>query len=178
MNIHEELKRVYAHLSKGTTQPYILRQCETDQCVCYLLLGGWKGTLRMAWRFSFCKLAELFIIGPLKNFFYRCAGVKIGKNVIVAPGVVIDYLYCNLIEIDDGSVLGMGSMILAHEFTHEESRLGRVRIGKDVTIGARAVVRPGIQIGDHAIVGSMSLVTHDVPSGMTVCGIPAKIKEK
>ena len=34
---------------------------------------------------------------------------------------------------------------------------------------------PGVKIGDHVIVGSGSIVTHDVPSNCIVAGNPARI---
>jgi len=178
MSKHDDVKRLKEHLAKNTTEPFVLRQDDLDYCACYILLGGYSGTIKKALRYICCKLAELCIIGAPKNFFYRLAGVKIGRNVTIATGVVLDYLCCDLIEIGDGCVLGMGCMIVAHEFTHVESRIGRVKLGKDVTIGARTVVRSGVSIGDNAIVGAMSLVVRDVEAGSTVIGVPARIVKR
>jgi virginiamycin A acetyltransferase len=50
-----------------------------------------------------------------------------------------------------------------------------VVIGNDVTIGANAIVLPGVTIGDGSIVGAGSVVTHDVPPFAVVAGVPAKI---
>ena len=171
---HDDLQRLKAHLAQNTTEPFILRQSDVDYCACDLLLGGYSGAIKMTWRYICCKLAELCVIGTPKNFFYRLAGVKIGRNVTIAPGVVLDYLCCDLIEIGDGCVLGMGCMLAAHEFTHSESRVGRVRLGKNVTVGGRSLIRSGVNIGDNATVGMMSLVTKDVSPGSTVIGIPAR----
>lgn len=41
-------------------------------------------------------------------------------------------------------------------------------------IGARAVLMPGIQIGEHAVVGAGSVVYRDVPPRMVVAGNPAR----
>ncbi len=173
-NKQQDRQRLKEHLNCGTTEPFILRQEECDYCACYLLLYGLGGQLTMMWRFFCCKLAELCVFGALKNIFYRLAGVKIGCNVVIAPGVVLDYLSCNLITLEDGCVIGMGAMILTHEYTPSESRIGRVCIGHNAVIGARAVIRSGVTVGDGATVGMMSLVTRDVPPGATVIGVSAK----
>jgi maltose O-acetyltransferase len=50
-----------------------------------------------------------------------------------------------------------------------------VRIGRNVWIGAGAVIRPGVTLGDDAIVGAGTVVTVDVPEGATITGSPARI---
>jgi serine O-acetyltransferase len=45
-----------------------------------------------------------------------------------------------------------------------------------VIVGAGAKILGNITIGDNSVVGANSVVTHDVPSGVVVTGIPAKIK--
>jgi virginiamycin A acetyltransferase len=52
---------------------------------------------------------------------------------------------------------------------------GDTVIGNDVWIGYEAVIMPGVQIGDGAIIAAKSLVTKDVPPYTIVGGNPAKI---
>lgn len=52
---------------------------------------------------------------------------------------------------------------------------GDTEIGSDVWIGFKAVIMPGIKIGDGAIVGARSLVTRDVPPYTIVGGNPARV---
>jgi len=52
-----------------------------------------------------------------------------------------------------------------------------VEIGNDVWIGHGAFIRPGITIGDGAVVAAMSVVTKDVPAYAIVAGNPAVIKK-
>lgn len=49
-----------------------------------------------------------------------------------------------------------------------------VRIGDNVWIGEFASILPGVTVGDGAVVGSHSVVTHDVDPGTVVAGNPAR----
>ena len=48
-------------------------------------------------------------------------------------------------------------------------------IGNDVWIGDNAVLMQGIVIGDGAVIGAASVVTHDVPAYAIVAGVPARV---
>lgn len=50
-----------------------------------------------------------------------------------------------------------------------------IHIGRNVWIGAGALILPGVTIGDDAIVGAGAVVTRDVPAGATVVGNPARM---
>ena len=56
----------------------------------------------------------------------------------------------------------------------EKRRSRAVTIGNDVWIGHGAVVRPGVKIGNGAVVGANAVVTHDVGAYEIVAGVPAK----
>jgi acetyltransferase-like isoleucine patch superfamily enzyme len=49
-----------------------------------------------------------------------------------------------------------------------------ITIGKNVWIGTRATILPGVEIGDGVIIGANSLVTKNVMPYTIVGGIPAK----
>lgn len=55
---------------------------------------------------------------------------------------------------------------------------GDTIIGNDVWIGAEAMIMPGIQIGDGAVVGSRSLVTKNIGPYEIWGGNPAKLIKK
>ena len=52
---------------------------------------------------------------------------------------------------------------------------GEVIIGRNVWIGDKATILPGVTIGDGAIVAANAVVTSDVPAFSVVAGIPAKV---
>ena len=57
-------------------------------------------------------------------------------------------------------------------FAHRQSRVAR--IGHDTWIGAGAMVKPEVTLGDGAVVASCAVVTKDVPPYTIVAGTPAK----
>lgn len=50
-----------------------------------------------------------------------------------------------------------------------------VIIGDDVWIGSRVIILPGVSVGNGAVIGAGSVVTHDVPPYAIVGGNPAKV---
>lgn len=50
----------------------------------------------------------------------------------------------------------------------------RTRVGDDVWIGYRSIVRRGVRIGSGAIIGAHSVVTRDVEPYEVVAGVPAR----
>lgn len=89
--------------------------------------------------------------------------VKIGSDVMIGPDVVV--------------------LTRNHRFDRtdipmrcqEDVEPQPVVVGDDVWIGARAILLPGIRIGDGAIVGAGAVVTKDVPPYAVVAGNPARI---
>ena len=102
--------------------------------------------------------------------------VKIGKHVTIMNNVL--FMAAGGIEIGDNSMLAAYSKIISND--HDPYDLPTitclpVKIGKNVWIGAGAIILKGVTIGDHAIVGGGSVVNKDVPPYAVVVGSPAKI---
>ena len=57
------------------------------------------------------------------------------------------------------------------------SRLKITNIGNDVYVGHGAFIRPGVTVGDGAIVGAYSVVVKDVPPYAVVAGNPATVRK-
>jgi acetyltransferase EpsM len=55
---------------------------------------------------------------------------------------------------------------------------GNVYVGEGAHIGIGASVIPGIKIGKWSVVGAGAVVVNDVPDGVTVVGVPARILKK
>lgn len=130
--------------------------------------------LRMLGRYLLISLASWTPLSPVKVWLLRRAGVRIGQGVYISPDVVIDPLFPELITLEDDALLGMGCRLITHEYTATTFRLGRVRVGRGSVVGAWAMVRSGVMIGEKATVGACSFVNRDVADGETVAGTPAR----
>lgn len=83
-------------------------------------------------------------------------------------------------RVSSSPVFHEGRNVLKMHFSHAPMlQTPRTRIGNDVWIGMRASVKAGVQIGDGAVIGMGSVVTHDVPAYEVWAGNPArKIKDR
>ena len=109
----------------------------------------------------------------------EAAGLRIGRNVLIAGGVSIDPGFTWLIEIGDDTTIAPRVQIIAHDAATKsvtgKTQVQRVTIGQRVYIGTAAIVLPGVTIGDDAIIGAASVVRHDIPPNAVAVGVPARI---
>ena len=54
----------------------------------------------------------------------------------------------------------------------------RTKIGNDVWIGCNAVIMAGLTVGNGAVIGAGTIVTHDVDPYTIVCGVPGRVIRK
>ncbi|MDA5110606.1 MULTISPECIES: acyltransferase [Brevibacillus] len=134
---------------------------------------------------SFWKVVKNFLVIQIarytpflswKNWLYRTfLRMEVGEQTAVALMVMMDIMFPELIKIGRNCVIGYNTTILAHEYLVDEYRLGEVRIGDRVLVGANSTILPGVTIGDGAIVAAGTVVHKDVPPGAFVGGNPMQI---
>ncbi|WP_456474925.1 acyltransferase [Candidatus Pyrohabitans sp.] len=134
-----------------------------------------KHPLRVVFNFIIIYTCRFVPSLALKRWLLRLTGMKVGKDVSIGLGAMFDIFFPELIEIGDNSVIGYNAAILAHEFLVKEWRRGRVKVGRNVMIGARSLVLPGVEIGDGATISACSLVNKDIPAGALAGGVPARV---
>jgi acetyltransferase-like isoleucine patch superfamily enzyme len=113
--------------------------------------------------------------------------IFIGKNVTLGTRVhLMAGPSTGRIIIGDDCLIGPGALITAATYrfndgspvTEQLMDESDVAIGRDVWLGARAIVLHGVTIGDGAIVAAGSLVTKSVPPGAVAMGNPARIIDR
>lgn len=107
-----------------------------------------------------------------------------GKNINIGRNVFINSCCCfqdqGGIYIDDGVLVGHNVILatLNHDFDPNRREIlhsAPIKIGKNVWIGSRSTILPGVKVNDGSIVAAGSVVNKDVPSNSIVAGIPAKV---
>lgn len=113
--------------------------------------------------------------------YFRSRGVHIGQGCRLLSTDFGSEPY--LVSIGDETLVGPGVQFLTHDagtwvFRKEHplsGRFGRITVGDRVFIGARAILLPGVSIGDGSVVGAGAVVTKDVAAGVVVAGVPARV---
>lgn len=106
-------------------------------------------------------------------------GLTVGRNFNRQQGCIIDDSHCWLITIGDNVTLAPRVHILAHDASTKMylnyAKIGLVRVGSNVFIGAGSIILPNVRIGDNVIIGAGSIVTKDIPDNSLAVGNPAKV---
>lgn len=103
----------------------------------------------------------------------------------LGEGTVIAYP-CSLLTTNSvigkfvfvGYSTGIGHDVEVGDYTTVYSHVdisGGTKIGSRCVIGSGATINPEIRIGNDVVVGAGSVVTRNVPSNVTVAGVPARV---
>lgn len=142
---------------------------------------------------SFIK--SLLMIVRLPLFYLK--GNRISIQTDVKRGVLLrncqvdNYVHIGPNSIINNSSIGAYSSIAPHvqiggmehpywepstsTYLSDGAKRERTIIGNDVWIGAAAIIKAGVKIGNGAVIGANSFVNKDVPPYAIVVGAPAKL---
>lgn len=121
-----------------------------------------------------------YIIGE-NGYIHDC---RIGRFCSIASNCHIGLGDHTLDMVSTSPLFYSSHSLLPHNFLSEnipleERTIGntnyKVIIGNDVWLGYNACVKEGVTIGDGAIIGAKSLVTHDIPPYAIAVGTPARV---
>lgn len=105
---------------------------------------------------------------------YIEGGVVVGDRVTIKSGV---YLWDGIV-VEDDVFIGPQATFTNDRFPRSRQPIqqpGNTTIRKGASIGAGAVILPGVTVGERAMVGAGAVVTEDVPGGTVVVGNPARV---
>lgn len=107
----------------------------------------------------------------------RKRGAVIGDDVELWTDK-IDKGHAFLLEIGNHVTIS-DARILLHDASTKRfigySKVGKVRIGNNVFIGADSIILPGVTIGSNVVIGAGAVVTRNIPDNSVVVGNPAKV---
>lgn len=108
--------------------------------------------------------------------------LSIGDNVSIHDACYLDAL--GGLEIGNNVSIAHHTSILTFNHTWEDASLpikynpvqtAPVIINDDVWVGCGVRIMPGVTIGTRSVIAAGSVVTRDVPPGVIVAGVPAKV---
>jgi acetyltransferase-like isoleucine patch superfamily enzyme len=110
---------------------------------------------------------------------------SIGKNVKVSSHTFI----CEGVTIEDDVFVGHNVSFINDKYPRATTESGtpqteadwsviKTVVKRGASIGTSSTILCGITIGENAVIGAGSVVTHDVPANAIVAGNPARMMRK
>jgi maltose O-acetyltransferase len=148
--------------------------------ICVNLFDAYLVRLRSAYfTFLFGKCgANLIVYGRV--VVYSPGNITIGKGCCLNEGVILNATG-SVIDIADHVTISPGAMLQCGVLTMEGTenlhahQYAPINIGNGVWIASGAHILAGVTVGDFSVVGANSVVTHSVPVGVFVAGVPARV---
>jgi maltose O-acetyltransferase len=123
------------------------------------------------------KLRDYLYGDPIEEM--KKGGLRVGRNFNIQSGAIIDASHYWHISIGDDVTLAPRVLILAHDASTKRhlnyTKIGKVRIGNKVFVGAGTIILPGVSIGDNVVIGAGSIVSRSIPSNTVAMGNPARV---
>lgn len=110
---------------------------------------------------------------PFGVLYFRWMGMKIGRDVQINTSNISDP---SLIELGDRVTIAGSATLIAHYATSGFLIVAPLKIGKGATVGMKATIMGGVEIGEHATVlpNSVVLPKTVIPAGEKWGGVPAR----
>lgn len=144
---------------------------------------SWRNTLKARFTdgtsamilYRWMQWAQRYRLAPLAMLFNKLnvlGGCIIGRGADFGPEFVLVHSQGVVINT---SVRGGRNVTIEHQVTIGAEKGVSPRIGDGVFIGAGAKILGGVTVGAGAKIGANAVVVEDVPPGVTVVGIPARV---
>ena len=108
-----------------------------------------------------------------RTILRRVWGMDIHPTAEMSLSARFDKTFPQGVHVGEATYVAFEACILTHDRTR--GLYCHTRIGKNCFIGGRAIILPGIEVGDGCIIGAGAVVTKSVPPHCVVAGNPARI---
>ena len=148
---------------------------------CWFFFCAWTPKPLNPWRLFWLRVFDAKIHGT--PFVHQRARIAIPSNLTLHDRACLgdraNAYSLGEIEIRAGATVAQEVYLStgSHDFSSPALPLvtGKITIGEDAFLGARAFVMPGISIGARSVVGACSVVTKDVPANTFAAGNPCRV---
>ena len=109
--------------------------------------------------------------------FFMPQRIRIGSNTVVGWDCVLDGRGKLVIKDNVDIANNVFIFTAMHDPQHPKYRYQKkkVVIGSNVWLSSRAMILPGVSVGEGAVVSAGAVVTRNVPPYTIVAGVPARI---
>ena len=128
----------------------------------------------------FAEIGEGCYIEPPLHANWGGHNVHFGKNVYANFGLTLvddaDIYVGDSCMFAPNVIVATGTHPICPELREKIYQYNLpVHIGKNVWIGAGAIILPGVTIGDNSVIGAGSVVTKDIPANVVAVGNPCRV---
>lgn len=157
----------------------------------------WNGVYVLAFRWT---PEHFWVFNAWRIFLLRCFGARIGRHCVIKSSCEVwqpwnltigdyvalsEHVVCYTVDkitIGNRTTVSRDAFLCcaSHDISSPimELTTAPIAIGSNVWIAARAIVMPGRNVGDGAVVAAGSVVVNNVEQWTVVGGNPAKVISK
>ncbi|MFI5013067.1 MAG: Pls/PosA family non-ribosomal peptide synthetase [Hyphomicrobiales bacterium] len=154
----------------------------------WLLMGVYKPMMRPMWSW-FCLRSEAIAVAystmaskvllehlygtPMLPWFIRLFGARIGEGTYWGTTDMTEF---DCIDVGDFCAINDGSALQTHLYEDRLMKIGRIKLGRGVTVGAGSTVLYDTRVGDFVQLGQLTVVMkgEGVPANSAWEGAPAQ----
>ena len=127
----------------------------------------------MYWGMAGKTILDHFRGTPFLPMTLRLFGTKVGKGVYMDAADITEF---DCVTIGDFVCINAGAALQTHLYEDRMMKVGRIKVGNDVTVGAGSIVLYDTHVGDGTVIGPLTLVMkgESLPTNSSWVGSPAQ----
>jgi non-ribosomal peptide synthetase-like protein len=154
----------------------------------WLMMGAYKPTVRPMWSWWALRTEAVAVMywgmagkvlldhlrgTPMLPWVLRLFGCKFGRGVFMDTTDITEF---DCVSVGDFSAINNVAALQTHLYEDRVMKVGRVALGRGVTVGGGATVLYDTHIGDFARIGQLSVIMkgEDIPANSAWYGAPAQ----